>query len=110
MANLQQMPQLVFPTDKLMEIGKHWDAVKSELPKVQGTTFGDLIDMTVGNALATMLGGIPVVKPKMNSLLPLQADCVEVGPTRVIGGASVRRTSMWLIVLTASGSPMTARP
>lgn len=86
MANLQHMPELVFPADKLKEIGSHWDASKSELPKVQGTTLGDLIDLTVGNALATMLGGIPVVRPKMNSLLPLQADCVEVGPTRVIGG------------------------
>lgn len=33
-----------------------------------------------------MLGGISVKKPKMNSLLPAGPDCVEVGPTRVIGG------------------------
>jgi len=33
-----------------------------------------------------MLGGIPIYKPKGNSLLPPAPDCVEVGPVRVIGG------------------------
>ena len=53
----------------------------SELPKTQGELVGKLCDETVGNALATMLGGISVKKPKMNSLLPAGPDCVEVGPT-----------------------------
>ncbi len=33
-----------------------------------------------------MLGGIPIVAPVRNSLIPPERDCVEVGPVRVIGG------------------------
>jgi hypothetical protein len=80
------MPAVVLPADRLVEIGKHWNAHDSELPKTQGELVGKLCDETVGNALATMLGGISVKKPKVNSLLPAGPDCVEVGPTRVIGG------------------------
>jgi len=46
---------------------------------------GALLDHLVGEALATMLGGIPVVKPGAADLIPQQADCVEVGTCRVIG-------------------------
>lgn len=42
--------------------------------------------MEVGRALAEMLGGIEVVKPKITSLLPPIPNCVEVGPCRVVGG------------------------
>ena len=86
MANLKHMPPVVLPAERLVEIGKHWKAEDSELPKTQGELVGKLCDETVGNALATMLGGISVKRPKMNSLLPAGPDCVEVGPTRVIGG------------------------
>jgi hypothetical protein len=86
MANLKPMPAVVLPADRLVEIGKHWNAKDSELPKAHGELVGKLCDETVGNALATMLGGISVKKPKINSLLPPHPDCVEVGPTRVIGG------------------------
>lgn len=86
MAKLQPMPPIAMPADRLVEIGSLWDAAKAELPKVQGTTLGSLVDLTVGNALAVMLGGIPVVRPRGGSLMPEQADCVEVGPARVIGG------------------------
>lgn len=48
--------------------------------------FGRIFDEAFGQALATMLGGIPVVAPSPTSLNPAQADCVEVGTTRVIGG------------------------
>ncbi len=80
------MPGIVLPVDRLVTIGKHWKPKDSELPKTQGELVGKLCDETVGNALAIMLGGISVEKPKMNSLLPAGPDCVEVGPTRVIGG------------------------
>src|SRR5207245_5779689 len=40
----------------------------------------------VGKALATMLGGITIVSPNLNSLIPPLSDCVEIGPVRVIGG------------------------
>lgn len=80
------MPRIELSFDRLVEIGKHWIAKDSELPKTQGELVGKLCDETVGRALATMLGNIEVKKPKMNSLLPAGPDCVEVGPTRVIGG------------------------
>ena len=86
MANLKPMPSIVLPVDRLVKIGKHWKPKDSELPKTQGELVGKLCDETVGSALATMLGGISVEKPKMDSLLPAGPDCVEVGPTRVIGG------------------------
>src|SRR3989442_692844 len=33
-----------------------------------------------------MLGGIPIVKPNARKLIPADADCVEVGPVRIVGG------------------------
>lgn len=86
MAKLKHMPPLELPVARLVRIGIHWKPTKSELPKAQGELVGKLCDETVGNALAAMLGGISVEEPKANSLLPAGPDCVEVGPTRVIGG------------------------
>jgi len=80
------MTPIVLPTEQLAVIGQHWQPAKFELPKTQGELVGKLCDETVGKALAQLLGGIPIKKPKMNSLLPPHPDCVEVGPTRVIGG------------------------
>lgn len=80
------MPPIVLPAARLVDIGQHWKADNVELPKTQGELVGKLCDDSVGNALAQMLGGIPIKKPKMNSLLPPEPDCVEVGPARVIGG------------------------
>ncbi|MBI2924736.1 MAG: hypothetical protein HYY24_03420 [Verrucomicrobia bacterium] len=80
------MPPIVLPAARLVALGKHWNAADAELPKTHGELVGKLCDETVGSALAQMLGGIPIKKPKMNSLLPPEPDCVEVGPTRVIGG------------------------
>jgi len=54
--------------------------------KRQSVNFALFIDRAFGEALAEMLGGIPVVSPKKKSLIPLEPDCVEVGPTRIIGG------------------------
>ncbi|MBI4024046.1 MAG: hypothetical protein HY360_03640 [Verrucomicrobia bacterium] len=87
MANLQSMPQIELPTGRLTEIGGHWDVATSALPKAQGEKVGDLCDLAVGRSLAIMLGNIPVLPPtKSTALLPPKPDCVEVGPTRVIGG------------------------
>lgn len=52
----------------------------------QSVNFASFIDMAFGQALATALGGVPIVRPNANSLLPAQSDCVEVGAVRVIGG------------------------
>jgi hypothetical protein len=45
-----------------------------------------LFDVAVGDALARMLGDIPVVTPSATALVASGADCVEVGPVRVVGG------------------------
>jgi hypothetical protein len=86
MAKLHTMPPIVLPPAQLTAIGRHWNAAGFELPKNHGEAVGKLCDQTVGAALARLLGGIQVKTPKRDSLLPVDADCVEVGPTRVIGG------------------------
>lgn len=87
MANLQTMPVIALPVADLAAIGQHWHAASFTLPKAKGELVGGICDRAVGQALATMLGGIPVLDPiKSTALLPPEPDCVEVGPTRVIGG------------------------
>jgi hypothetical protein len=105
MANLKPMPTIILPVDRLVEIGKHWNDKVSELPKSKGELVGKLCDETVGNALATMLGGISVEKPKMNQ----QARTVlNLGrPVSLVEFA--RRISMLPIGLTVFGSPTIAR-
>ena len=81
------MPAIVFQANELLEIGRTWNAATCTLAKAQGERLGHLCDRTVGERLAEMLGGIPVVAPRNSrTLLPPQPDCVEVGPARVIGG------------------------
>ncbi len=45
-----------------------------------------MFDSRVAAALAEMLGGIPVVTPNSSRLSPAEADCVELGALRVVGG------------------------
>ena len=54
--------------------------------KKQGMDFGGLLDVAFANALAEMIGGVPVMSPINNSLLPPDPNCVELGKTRVVGG------------------------
>ena len=57
--------------------------------------FGKALDPIVGDAIAQMLGGIPVKAPlSQNALLPPVADCVEVGDTRIIGGVRPQNFDM----------------
>jgi hypothetical protein len=87
MANIQPMPPFNISIADLAVLGRHWDARTVGLPKAHGEKVGALCDQTVGRCLSAMLGGIPIVPPKSaKALLPPQPDCVEVGPTRVIGG------------------------
>jgi len=87
MAALQTMPSVCLPPAELKAIAAHWNEADLTLPKSWGERLGKLCDRTVGECLGVMLGGIPVVKPeKSTALLPPRADCVEVGPARVIGG------------------------
>lgn len=66
-------------------LGQKW-LVNSAFEKKDGMGFGALIDMAVGTALAAMLGDIPIVTPGLTALQPSEADCVEVGPVRIVGG------------------------
>ena len=86
MAELQEMPEVLIPPSILVPWGARWMDGAKRFDKRQGMEFGHLFDDAFGAALATMLGNIPVVKPNANALIPPQADCVEVGTTRVIGG------------------------
>ncbi|OBJ87755.1 hypothetical protein A9W97_17420 [Mycobacterium gordonae] len=85
MAPLQPMPALDFPIEAMAALGQDWQE-KSAFDKKQGTSFTALLDRAVGNAMAVMLGGIPVVLPAANRLQPALDDCVEVGPVRIVGG------------------------
>ena len=87
MATLQTMPAIALLPAQLAALGVHWNTAANVLPKAQGEALGSLCDNAVGTAIATMLGGIPILAPiNKKSLLPPQPDCVEVGHSRVIGG------------------------
>ena len=90
------MPPVCISTLELKEWGDKWltdfnietNKAKSTqaFDRQQSVNFASFIDKAFGRSLAVMLGNIPVVSPVKDSLLPPQADCVEVGPARVIGG------------------------
>jgi len=65
--------------------GDEW-LVNEAFSKKEGMDFGGVFDKQVGDALATMLGGIRIIVPSQKELLPKEPDVVEVGPVRVIGG------------------------
>ena len=99
---LRQMPQIEIDQIKLFKRGKLWLGTKGSKSKngnqtlkkpnrfdrKQSMDFGNIFDMAFGRSVALMLGDIPVVKPKNDSLLPPveHANCVEVGKTRIVGG------------------------
>ncbi len=89
MATLTAMPSILIAQSDLLRFGKTWinnGQRLSRTPPDSSGELGKLFDMAVGKALATMLGSIPIISPNANSLTPPQADCVEVGPVRIIGG------------------------
>ena len=89
MATLTTMPPIAIAQADLLRFGQTWISNGERLsrtPPQSSGELGKLFDTAVGLALATMLGGIPLVSPNSNSLTPPQADCVEVGPVRIIGG------------------------
>ncbi|WP_225601324.1 hypothetical protein [Mycobacterium avium] len=85
MAPLQSMPPLMLPLSEMHEFGQQW-LEREAFTKKQGMDFGTLIDQAVGEALAVMLGDIPIRVPNTRQLQPSEADCVEVGPVRIVGG------------------------
>ena len=89
MAKLVTMPPLILPQGDLAQFGVTWTANGGSLSRTPPQSSGELgrvFDTAVGEALAAMLGGVPVVVPNSNALTPAQPDCVEVGPVRIIGG------------------------
>src|ERR1041385_8216951 len=89
MAKLASMPPITVSQADLARFGETWrnnGGSLSRTPPYSSSQLGNLFDEAVGRALAVMLGGIPVEKPVATSLIAPKADCVEVGPVRVIGG------------------------
>lgn len=110
MAKLKRMPPLIFDTSKMKKWGAIWlgtegspdkktgvPTTKKEMcfdKKQQMDFTKEIVDRTVADCLARMLGGIPVRTPeKIKSLLPPAdcPDCVEVGDTTVVGGIRTQR-------------------
>ncbi len=90
MAALTSMPSIKIDSAVLAEFGKVWTKNGGRLsrtPPYSSLELGNLFDNAVGQALATMLGNIPVVSSVTStSLIPSLPQCVEVGPVRVVGG------------------------
>ncbi len=89
MARLAPMPPISIDPSSLALFGARWTALNRRLsrtPPQSSGQLGGLFDRAVGVAVAAMLGQIPIFAPNPNSLTPPQADCVEVGPVRIIGG------------------------
>lgn len=83
------MPSLTVDEDALSTFGSAWIANGGRLgrsPPNSSIELGNFFDKCVATALATMLGGVPIEPASSVSLLPPGRDCVELGPTRVIGG------------------------
>ena len=90
MAILASMPHVNLPTNQLLEFGTQWTANGGRLsrtPPYSSLQLGALANTAAASAVATMLGGIPIVTPiNSNALLPPSADVVELGEIRIVGG------------------------
>lgn len=80
------MPPISLPQPTFLQFGQDWGTGGSKFTKKQAMDFGKLLDTAVGDSLAVMLGNIPITVPNQNQLQPSQADTVEVGPVRIVGG------------------------
>ena len=96
MAELQRMPFISIDNQELILWGKRWLSDQNDsnnhtkepnsFDRQQSVNFASFIDMAFGKAISEMLGGIDIVLPLTNSLLPKYPDVVEVGPVRIVGG------------------------
>jgi hypothetical protein len=92
----ETMPAIDISKEELKKWGQLWlgnknpETQKGKEPfsfdRQQSVNFASFMDMAFAQALATALGGIPIVRPSTNSLRPAADDCVEIGAVRVIGG------------------------
>lgn len=89
MPPLSTMPPVKIDQAELALFGKQWQANGQKLsrtPPYSSSNLGKMFDRKVGEALAELLGKIPVMTPNKNALIPAQPDCVEVGECRIVGG------------------------
>lgn len=89
MPPLSKMPTISISKSDLAPFGAQWQKNGQNLsrtPPYSSSQLGELFDTAIGKALATMLGGVPILKPNSNALVPSEPLCVEVGEVRVIGG------------------------
>lgn len=89
MPALSSMPQIIIDPEELLPFGDEWHKRGGRLsrtPPYSSLELGVFFDRKVGEALAKMLGDIPVVSPIKGSLIPTEPNCVEVGPCKIIGG------------------------
>ena len=94
MAELGNMPLIFIDKVELKKWGDRWLLDKNEdtgdnkqpnsFDRQQSVNFASFIDLAFGRAISKMLGGIDVVTPVGNSLLPSAPDIVEVGPVRIV--------------------------
>lgn len=90
------MPPIHIDKEQLQQWGSLWlgdlnpetgkTKAKNAFDRQQSVNFASFVDREFANALAKMLGDIPVLSPNARALLPTEPDCVEVGPVRIIGG------------------------
>ena len=88
MSRLTTMPSIQIDPQKLQEFGKVWKQNGEALgrtPPYSSSELGTLFDTAVAQALAKMLGDIPIITPNGNALTPESPNCVELGPVRVGG-------------------------
>lgn len=88
-AALRSMPPVAIDHGQLAGFGQKWterEGSLSRTPPFSSGQLGALFDAAVGDALAELLGGVPVITPSSTALIPSQRDAVEVGPVRIIGG------------------------
>jgi len=89
MAQLAPMPKIEVDSALLKSFGDVWkvnDGALGRTPPYSSLDLGRIFDRAVANALSAMLGGIPVIAPGNEDLIPQQPNCVECGNVRIIGG------------------------
>lgn len=89
MPRLAPMPPVEIAASLLLPFGQRWTTRGGNLSRTPPQSSGELgrvFDSVVADALAVMLGSVPILAPNPNSLVPVHPNCVELGPVRVVGG------------------------